>query len=93
MRSEDKNIALYTAFEEVVPYDPALPERNLLRAIILTALTDLNKPGDLNRQATEFFLSNDEHYIFSFQSICNHLDVDPKRILTVAGLRHKLKLS
>ena len=93
MRTDEKDTALYTAFEEVIPYDPALPERNLLRAIILTALTDLKKPGDLNRQATEFFLSNDEHYIFSFQSICNHLDVDPKRVLTVAGLRDKVRNS
>lgn len=86
MQNNDKNIAIHQAFEEWVPYDPALPERNLLRAILLTAMSDLKRPGDTQREATEFFLSDDESYIFSFVSICNHLDIDPKRVLLVTGL-------
>jgi hypothetical protein len=87
MSNEEKNVALYIAFEDIVPYDPALPERNLLRAIVLNALSDLKKAGEPQREATKFFLSDEEEYIFSFQSICNHLDIDPCRILTVAGLK------
>lgn len=87
MINDDKNAALYVAFEDLVPYDPALPERNLLRAIILNALSDLKKTGEPQREATKFFMSEEEEYIFSFQSICNHLDIDPCRILTVAGLK------
>ena len=87
MQNDEKNIAIHQAFDEWVPYDPALPERNLLRAIFLTAMSDLRRPGDACKEATEFFLSEDESYIFSFQSICNHLDIDPKQILLVTGLR------
>jgi hypothetical protein len=86
---EIKHNTHYIAFEEIVPYDPALPERNLLRAIILNALADLRKPGETQREATKFFLSEEEDYIFSFQSICNHLDVDAEQILLVAGLKPK----
>lgn len=80
--SED--IALHAAFDDVVPYDPAMPERNLLRAILLNALSDLRKPGEPHREAAMFFLNTDEDYLFSFQSICNHLDIDPSRVLMVA---------
>ncbi len=86
MQNDEKNIAIHQAFDEWVPYDPALPERNLLRAILLTAMSDLRRPGDARKEATEFFMSEDESYIFSFQSICNHLDIDPKQILLVTGL-------
>ena len=86
MQKDDKNTAMHVAFDDCVPYDPALPERNLLRAIILTAMSDLNRQGEAQREATEFFLSEDESYIFSFVSICNHLEIDPKRVLRVTGL-------
>ncbi|MBX7144722.1 MAG: hypothetical protein K1X79_09750 [Oligoflexia bacterium] len=78
------DVAIDVAFDDIVPYDPALPERNLLRAVLLNALSDLRKPGEPHREAAMFFLNTDEDYLFSFQSICNHLDIDPSRVLIVA---------
>ncbi|MFM1848861.1 MAG: hypothetical protein RL417_2335, partial [Pseudomonadota bacterium] len=76
MRENDKNTAIYVAYEEAVPFDPAAPEKNLLRAVLLSAMLDLKKPGDAGRRAVEYFLSPDEDYIFSFASICQFLNVD-----------------
>ncbi|MBN8549851.1 MAG: hypothetical protein J0M12_11100 [Deltaproteobacteria bacterium] len=87
MPKDDKNTAIYVGFEECPPYDTATPERNLLRAILLTAMSDLKRQGESHREASEFFLSEDESYVFSFVSICNHLDVDPNQILLVTGLK------
>lgn len=86
MQNDEKNTAIHVAFEECPPHDTALPERNLLRAILLTAMSDLKRPGDIQREAVDFFMSEDERYVFSFVSICNHLDLDPKKILMVTGL-------
>lgn len=87
MRENDKDTAIYIAYEETVPFDPAVPEKNLLRAVLLSAMLDLKKPGDAGRRATEYFLSPDEDYLFSFASICNFLNVDTDKILTVTGLK------
>ena len=86
MAREDKNTAIYVAYEDCVPYDPATPEKNLLRAMLLGAMLDLNKPGEVGRHAVEYFLSSDEESLFSFQSVCSHLQVDPGKILQVTGL-------
>lgn len=87
MVKDEKNTAIYIAYDEIEAYDTALPEKNLLRAILLTAMSDLRKPGEPSRKATEYFLNADEEYIFSFNSVCNLLDIDPERILMVTGLR------
>jgi len=87
MRENEKNTAIYIAYEDVVPFDPAAPEKNLLRAVLLSAMLDLKKPGDAGRRASEYFLSPEEDYIFSFTAICNFLNVDPEKILTVTGLK------
>ena len=86
MSKDEKNTAIYVGFEECLPFDTAMPERNLLRAILLTAMSDLKRQGESQREATEFFMSEDESYVFSFVSICNHLDIDPKQIRIVTGL-------
>ena len=86
MPREDKNTAIYIAYEDHEVPDPALPERNLLRAILATALSDIKKPGDSSRRATEYFLNPDDEYVFSFLSVCNHLDIDPNQVLKVTGL-------
>lgn len=87
MRENEKNTAIYVAYEEAVPFDPAAPEKNLLRAVLLSAMLDLKKPGDAGRKAVEYFLSPDEDYIFSFASICQFLNVDTDKILAVTGLK------
>ncbi len=86
-----RETALYVAFEEHEHFDPALPERNLLRAILLSALSDLRKPGEPSRRATDYLMNDDESYIFSFQSICNFLNIDSKQVLIVAGLKPGLR--
>ena len=87
MRENEKNTAIYVAYEEAVPFDPAAPEKNLLRAVLLSAMLDLKKQGDPRRKALEYFLSPDEDYVFSFASVCSFLNVDQDKILSVTGLK------
>ena len=85
-REENKHTAIFTAFDELLPHDPAETERNLLRAILMSALSDLDRPGEARRRAEQYFLSREEDYIFSFRSICTYLNIDADRILTVSGI-------
>lgn len=87
MSSSDKETHVYVAHEEYVPFDPSNPEKNLLRAVLLSALSDLRKPGEASRRAREYLLSPDDDYLFAFQSICSYLQVDANKILGAAGLR------
>jgi hypothetical protein len=86
---ETKDTAIYTAFDDHKAFDPAEPEKNLLRAILTTAMADLKKQGEPRRKALEFFLDNDDDYIFSFQSICGLLDLNPNSVLVVTGLQKR----
>ncbi len=87
MSKERKDTAIFTAFEDYVGHDPARPERDLLRAMLMNALQDSRKTGDVGRKAREYLLSPDDEYIFAFRSVCDLLDIDPKRVLVIAGLR------
>ena len=91
MRKDRKNTAIYVAFDEHEPFDSAQPEKNLLKAILLTAMADLKKKGIVGRKAMEYFLNPEEDYLFSFRSVCAFLDVDPNKILCVVGLRHSAR--
>lgn len=93
MPREDRNTAIYAAYDDITPSDEAGPEKNLLAAILLSALSDLRKPGEAGRKALEFFLSPEEDYVFSFVSICDYLSLDPKLVLAVAGLKPAAKRS
>ena len=84
---ELKNNIDFKGFEDCEPYDPSNPEKELLRAILVGALNDLKKKGFERRKATEFFLSPDDDYVFSFLSICDFLRVSPGQVLMVAGLK------
>ena len=86
MSKEEKNTAIYVAYDEYEPFEGTLPERSLLSAILTTAMADLKKPGEHSRKAQEYFLSPDDEYIFSFLSVCNFLNIDPLRVLKVTGL-------
>ena len=86
MERKHKNVAIYVAYEDHEPLDPSVPEKNLLRAILFSAMSDMKKKGDSGRKATQYLLDPDEEYIFSFRSICNLLDLDPHTILFVVGL-------
>ncbi len=89
MFKDKKNTAIYIAYEDNKPVDLAFPEKNLLRAILLLAMSDVKKYGDVGRQAKEFFLNDEDDYIFSFNAICNHLEVDEVSVLATVGLAVK----
>lgn len=87
MGTRDKrNTAIYTAFDDVDPTDIALPEKGLLRAILLNAIADMNREDEYSRRAREYFLSKEDDYIFSFQAVCSYLNVNPRHILILVGL-------
>ena len=80
--NENKRIeAIDTAYEDWANFDPVEPEKNLLKAILLSAISDLKKSGEPAKEAQEFFLDTDEEYVFSFRAICAHLSVDPEKVL------------
>lgn len=87
MLKDRKDTAIHIAYDEYEPFDASVPEKNLLRAVLLTAMSDLGKPGEAGRKAQEYFLSPEEDYVFSFQSVCNYLSIDPSTILVITGLR------
>ena len=87
MGKDERDTAIYVAFDDDEPLDFTKAEKRLLHAILETAMNDLRRPGRFSQRAREYFLSSDEDYIFSFRSICNFLDVDANRILKHAGIR------
>lgn len=87
MVRDEKNTSIYIAYDDSEPFDSAVPEKNLLVAILLSAMSDLDRPGEASRKAQEYFLDPDDGYIFSFNSICNHLAIDPLMILRITGLK------
>lgn len=63
----------------VIPSKQAQPEYNLMVAIIQDAVESLlNSDDELNfKDARQYLLGRDDTWLFSFTSICNHLDLDP----------------
>lgn len=86
MGREGKNTAIYIGFEDYEQAELATPEKNLLRAILLNAVADINRPGEFSRRARDYFLSKEDDYIFSFQSVCGFLNINPHHILILVGL-------
>jgi hypothetical protein len=86
MAREGKNTAIYIGFEDFEQAEMATPEKNLLRAILLNAVADINRPGEYSRRARDYFLSKEDDYIFSFQSVCGFLNINPHHILILVGL-------
>lgn len=86
---EEKNTTVYIAYDDFEAFDPARPEKNLLRAVLISAMSDLRKGDSSATKAKEFFLAQSDEYLFSFQSICNFLELDPKLVLMITGLYPK----
>lgn len=86
MKVNKGETAIFTAYDDFAPHDPAEPERNLLKAILETAMNDLHKDGRKSKEAFRFFLNPDEEYLFSFESICSYLNIPSKQILMFTGL-------
>lgn len=51
----------------------------LMRAIILRTIEDLNTQGELREEALTYLHDEEEEYIFSFRAICKHLGFDPQK--------------
>lgn len=81
--------AMFTAYEDHKNPDISEPEKNLMRAILRSAMDDIQRDGDAKRQAKSYFLSDGESYLYSFQSICNQLDLCEQTILDLVGLKAK----
>lgn len=79
--------AIYTAYDDHRAYDPAEAEKNLMRAVLKTAMDDISRRGEARRDARLFFNSNDDNYLFSFISICRHLCLCPHTIRELVGVR------
>ncbi len=78
--------AIFVAHEDYQRRDVAEAEKNLMRAVLRTAMDDLQKKGEVYRDARRFFLSRDDMYLYSFLSICHHLDLCYRTIHTILGL-------
>ena len=85
MTNQD-DVAIFTAFEDYTATDIAEAEKNLMRAILKSAMEDIQKTGDPGKEARRYLTSNDETYLYSFISVCRQLDLCPKTIRTVVGL-------
>lgn len=55
------------------------PINELMRAIILRTIEDLNSGGELRDEAIAYLHDEEEEYIFSFVAICKHLGFDPPK--------------
>lgn len=86
MAREKRNTAIYTAFDDHEANNLPVPEKGLLRAILLNAIADMNRHDETSRKAREYFLSKEDDYIFSFQAICSYLQINPRHILVLVGL-------
>jgi hypothetical protein len=86
MAREKRNTAIYTAFDDHEVNNLPIPEKGLLRAILLNAIADMNRHDETTRKAREYFLSKEEDYVFSFQAICSYLQINPRHILVLVGL-------
>jgi hypothetical protein len=86
--ADEKHTAIYTAYDDNEQPEIFVPERNLLRAVLINAIADLRRPGDYHRKALDYFLSKEDDYVFSFQSVCSYLNIDPFQILILVGLEN-----
>jgi hypothetical protein len=91
MKENKRNTAIYTAFDDSDANDLPVPEKSLLRAILLNAINDMNREDEHARKARAYFLSREDDYIFSFQAVCSYLNINPKSILVLVGLEQPTK--
>lgn len=69
-------------------YDPV---NELMRAIILRTIEDINSSTEFYQEALDYLLEEDEEYIFSFKAICRHLGFDPEKTrYAILNADHKI---
>ena len=82
----ERETAIHSAYDEYKAFDISEPEKNLMRAILRGALDDVEKRGISHKEAWNYIMDNDDSYLYSFISICNHLGICPQRIRNTLGL-------
>lgn len=81
-----EDTAIYEAYEDFQIFDPSEPEKQLMWAVLRTAIEDVRKRGDLYRDARRYFESKDLYYPFSFLNVCYHLNIPPTSVIHSLGL-------
>lgn len=79
--------AMFTAFEDYKNPDVSEPEKNLMRAILRSAMDDMQKDKAEKRKAQNYFLEDGDDYLYSFRSICNQLELCEQTILDLVGVK------
>jgi hypothetical protein len=51
----------------------------LMRAMILRTIEDLQSGSELREEAIEYLMSDDDEYVLSFISICRYFGFDPEK--------------
>ena len=82
----EKETQIFVAYEEHDSFDIAEAEKNLMRAILKSAMDDFRKKGEPYRDARRYLLADEEQYLYSFKSVCYHLNLCPKTIRRVLGI-------
>ncbi len=84
--SKNRETLIISIDDDFYPSDPVSSERDLLKAVLSSAISDLEKEGYIAKEAVRFFLNPDSEYIFSFRSICEYLKIPPEQVLESTGL-------
>ena len=67
------------------------PVSELMRAIILRTIEDFNSGGEFKEEALSYMFDQDEEYVFSFFSICDHFGIDaPKTRSSIINATHRI---
>ncbi len=86
MEALRKDSAIFSAYDGYEGFDPAMPERGLMLAILRAAIEDFHSEGRSQREAVAYLLSNESYYLFSFVSICTYLKICPHILRIRLGL-------
>ncbi|MCA9748966.1 MAG: hypothetical protein KC414_07655 [Romboutsia sp.] len=81
-----RETSIFVAYDEFEPYDESQSEKFLLKAVLNSAISEVVRDGLKAKDAIRYFLDTDEEYLFSFRSICEHLNISPKQVLIISGL-------
>ncbi|MDD2942510.1 MAG: hypothetical protein PHC51_06015 [bacterium] len=76
----NNNSAISTAYDGFNGEDPSASERELMLAILRSAVEDAGKHGLHGREALCYIMNEDEYYPFSFISICSYLNICPNKL-------------
>jgi hypothetical protein len=84
----ERNSSFFEVSLEYTPCLQNLPEKDLLLAILTRAILDLKQGRHIRMKALEFFLDREDDHIFSFQSICVYLEINPIQLLQRIGVKN-----